>query len=106
MSKILTYRGPEVSKTSVAYHQHSRARLNPTGRAFAKMLEGFEEFAAEHKRRYGSLIGDDYYTGEHWKAIGESLNALLTCEIGGWDPGSLDTNLREIMTANGVEVPE
>lgn len=106
MSKITDYRGPEASKTSLAYQQHSRARLNPAGRAFCKLLEGFEEFAAEHKRRYESLIGEDYYTGEHWKAIGEALQGLLNCEIGGFDPGSIDKNIREVMQANGVEVPE
>lgn len=100
----LAYRGPRDS--CLAYQQHTRARLNPMGRAYAKLFEGWAELAKEHERRYGSPIGEDYYTGEHWKAIGQAIDALLTCELGGWDPGSLNTNLREIMLANGVEVED
>lgn len=113
VADVLAYRGnthnSDGELTVNAYqHQNAlrRSYTSPFGRAIRHLIEGWARMAIEHRRRYESLIGDDGYTGEHWANIGRALRGLLSCELGGWDAGSLDSNILEFAEEHGVNLED
>lgn len=95
-------------KESVAHFEHRNAQnecryIRPQGRALRLLLLGWEEYAYAHQKEFGSLIGDDGVLGEHWTDIARGIHGLLDGNTGGWDAGSIDHNLREILKANNAQ---
>jgi hypothetical protein len=112
-TEILKFHGPTHSADGkeLANHYHhrravERAYSGPFGRSMRAMLEGWARYADEYRDRFGGKVGSDVYGGEHWQAIGESLLALLSMDIGGFDAGSLNRNIRETLKANDCEAAE
>jgi hypothetical protein len=110
---MLAFRGPEKmsnGKESVAHWKHRNARrrnyTSPHGRALRSMLEGWARYAETTLDLYESLIGQDGVLGDEWLAIGKSLIGLLCGDTGGWDPGSIDSNIRDCMLVNGFTEAE
>lgn len=110
-SKILKYQGPTHTgegKESVNHYEHrhavDRRYTGAFGRSLRAMLEGWERYGWEYKDRFGGTISEDGFAAEHWEAIGKSLKALLNCEAGGFDCGSLAHNITECLKENGYEV--
>jgi hypothetical protein len=105
---ILAWVGPERmddGKECVAHYQHRHARsrqyTSPQGSAIRAMLEGWAKYADTHRDRFESSIGEDGPLGPEWETIGRAFLALLNGELGGWDGGSLDHNIRERLKAEG-----
>ena len=105
---ILDWQGPHTNSDGkeCANHYHHRHALvgkssEAHGESLRRMLEGWELYAHEYKDRYGDQIGDDSYLGEEWETLGKRLLRLLCGETGGFDCGSLDRNIRRILTENG-----
>lgn len=97
----------EGDKTSPWVQQHATAsRHRWHGQAIAQMLRGWSLYAKAHKLRYGSPIAEDGYLGEMWMEIGLALRGLLDGELGGFDGGSLDHNIRECLLQNGYTEEE
>lgn len=71
--------------------------------AMIDMLTGWELYAAAHKERYESGIGEDYCLGEYWAEIGLGIKRLLDGETGGLDCGSLAHNITAAIRAEGFD---
>lgn len=105
---ILKFVGPERNdrgRLSVAAFQH-RAALDgrytaPQGAALRKLLEGWIEYAAAYQADLGSDISDDGVLGDEWLAIGRAINGLLNGDSGGWDCGSIHSNIRDAIESRG-----
>ena len=86
---------------------HGRAQChhytNPIGGAIRRMLEGWEDYACKYKKAYEDTIGNDGAIGPIWEKIGHNLLALLDGELGGWDAGSLHSNIRRILEENDCD---
>jgi hypothetical protein len=111
--QVLKYRGPAPmpgQRECVNSYEHRNAlkRLytNPHGRALRAMLEGWARYADIYRDRYESSVGDDGVLGDEWAAIGRALYAMLCGELGGFDAGSLSTNIREILEDNGYTLED
>ena len=88
-------------------HNSERLKLSLSdycdiGLCIGKMIYDWARYAEAHQSRYNSLIGDDYVLGPAWQKIGESLRELLNGEIGSFDAGSLDRNIRTFAAQHGV----
>ncbi len=81
----------------------SRPNVSPFEIGFIAMFKGWQAYADAHLKRYEQHIGDDPYTGEHWKNIGESLRALLTCEIGRLLGADMDREINHTMQKHHIE---
>lgn len=89
------------------YNRHNAAILNPHPgfeAAMVRMLRGWEQYALAHRKACDAPIGDDGVLGSEWQAVGEALNGLLIGDIGRLDGGTVDSFIRGVMEANGVEV--
>lgn len=94
---------------TVAHQEHQRALGNNApifAQAMAAMLTGWAEYAEAVEREFGSKIGDDAVLGPHWRDIGESLRGLLDGHTGGFDGGSLWSNITECAKENNAPLPE
>jgi hypothetical protein len=67
------------------------------------LLRGWLQYADTHKARYDSGIGEDGVLGKDWAAIGHALLGLLNGELGRLDGGSLDSLIRDTLTAEGFD---
>ncbi len=67
------------------------------------MIESWARYADAHLARYGARIGDDAYTGEQWRDIGLSLSALLNCETGRLDCGTLSGFICDTLENEGFK---
>lgn len=91
-------------KPNSAYEiRHNAAVKN--GGAMQNMLIGWKTYAEAHKRRYDSLIGEDYILGPAWKEIGEGIRTLLNGELGNLDGGTLDGFILDTLHENGFTEP-
>ena len=104
---ILDYRGP-VNVACVAFIEHDRAVVrrrytSKMGAPFRHMLEGWANMAEAHRRAYSDVISADYYIGPIWEDMARSLRSLLSADVGGFDCGSIDRNILEILAENGVD---
>ncbi len=84
--------------------RHCEAWDHPTPleRALRDLIVAWKTYAEAHKAKHGAPVGDDFYTGEHWTAMGESLVYMLSCDFGSrFDGGTLDKLLRDIATLHG-----
>lgn len=101
--EVLRYRGSThiEGQQTVAHYEHRnalrRVYTHPHGKALRAMLEGWAAYAKNYHDQYESSVGDDGVLGGHWQAIGQSLLGLLDGSTGGWDCGSLDANVRELL---------
>jgi hypothetical protein len=69
--------------------------------ALVAMLRGWQTYANTHRKRYGSLIGNDGVLGEPWQEIGRSIRDLLNGEAGRLDCGTLDAFILNTLSDNG-----
>jgi hypothetical protein len=85
--------------------RHHRAIVLPNAieRPIVLMLEGWYDYAVQHRVRFDSKIGDDGFLGQHWEAIGDALRALLNGDCGRLDCGTVDAFLLDTMADNSVE---
>ena len=88
--------------------EHNKALSMPTGpeASFLYMMQWWEVYAVDHKKRFGSPIGADYVLGAEWERIGDALRGLLNGELGRLDCGLLDASLLETMRSNEVDCDE
>ncbi len=108
---VFTFRGaPIIGDTEcVGAQEHRRAWAGSyTGRlgfgsALRSIIGGWAGYAIAYKAKCGSFVGEDGVFGPEWQAIGHALLGLLNGELGGWDGGSLDANIRDCLKANGCE---
>lgn len=109
-SAILTFVGKPTTpdgKENVAHHEHvNGARSYHYRRAIRHLVTGWAEYAEAAKHDFDSTIGEDSFLGDAWKDIGEALLTLLNGEIGGYDGGSLNANIRNFASANGITLNE
>lgn len=70
--------------------------------AIVHMLRGWHEYAATHRARFESQIGDDGVLGPEWQSIGQALRGLLNGELGRLDGGTLSAFLSDTMHDNGA----
>lgn len=71
--------------------------------ALLKLVAGLAQYAGAHVRTYGAPVADDGYTGEAWQNILKGVNALLSCERGRLDGGTVHHTLQELYKAAGFE---
>lgn len=76
---------------------------NPFETQIVRMLDAWKEYAADHKARYESPIGDDGVLGAYWESIGDALRGLLNGETGRLDCGTLDGFILDTMKENGID---
>ena len=69
----------------------------------ANMIRGWVSYAAVHKSRFGSDIGEDYFLGDPWAQIGASLRTLLNGELGDLDAGTLDHIIYQNLVNQGFD---
>ena len=69
--------------------------------ALVSMLQGWKLQADAHEAQHGSKIAEDYFTGPQWLEIGKALRAMLNCEIGRLDGGTLDAFILSAIEAAG-----
>jgi len=74
--------------------------------ALVKMLTGWQYYAAAHRARYGSEVGDDGVLGPEWAAIGRALRGLLNGETGRLDCGTLDATILDTLSRAGCSEDE
>jgi hypothetical protein len=110
MYRVLQYVGPAKNsdgQETVNYSQHMgaviRGRSNALGLAMRKMLEGWEDYAREHKARYDSKIGEDGALGRYWAETGLAIKRLLDGETGGLDCGSIAHNITALIQEQGFK---
>lgn len=73
-----------------------------SGPSIGKMIGGWAYYAEAHQSRYESPIREDGVLGIYWEDIGKGLLGLLNGDIGGFDAGSLDHNIRAFAAQHGV----
>lgn len=109
-SEILNFVGKETTpdgKESAAHYEHIRGARSLFYRgAVRKLVLGWAEYADACRGEFDSTIGEDGFLGEAWKDIGEALLTLLNGELGGFDGGSLDANIRNFAKEQGVDLNE
>lgn len=86
-------------------NRHLSAIRHPIAqeRAIVVMLRAWLGYADQHKAQYESTIGEDGFLGPEWAKMGASLLELLNGELGRLDGGTLDTIIREALTAEGFD---
>lgn len=101
---VLDYQGNplnNLNQLTINAADHGRAirqkGINPIGTALIDMLQGWENYAIAHKKRYESPIGNDYVLGEYWAETGLAIKRLLDGETGGLDSGSISANIIKII---------
>jgi hypothetical protein len=93
-----------------SFHQwavrHNEAIDRPSGFEvpIVQMLNAWETYGVEHKKRQNSLIGEESVLGRWWSSVGSSILGLLHGERGNLDLGTLDAFITETMRKNGVPV--
>lgn len=112
--RVLRFRGNHLTEVtgklaeSVASFEHRKAVSDPPPKPFAlalkQMLTGWANYAVVHQLRYKEPIGHDTALGPEWIAIGKALKGSLDGDTGGLDCGSIDQNILECMTENGVDL--
>ena len=79
--------------------------VNSTARPFetavAQMIVGWGRYAQDHKKEYGTPIGDDGIIGAAWLEVGKGLIDLLNGQTGRLDCGTLDAFIRDTVHENG-----
>lgn len=83
-------------------HVAALSRPNASERSIVTLIESWASYADDHSKRYDARIGDDSYTSEHWRDIGLSLAALLNCETGRLDCGTLSRFICETLESEGI----
>ena len=86
--------------------RHLKAVANPRHIAegpLLYMIQGWIDYAASHKSRFGSEVGEDYVLGDEWFAIGMALLGLLNGDLGRLDGGTLDTIIRDNLIEQGYD---
>lgn len=106
MTTTLTKPVSHLTPGTVAYEQHMTALFGSGRKAqfrlsLLKMLGGLEQYAAAHRAAYHEPVGDDAVLGPAFASIASGVLGLLNGETGGFDAGSLDSNIREFMVAQG-----
>ena|ERR1700690_2808897 len=87
--------------------QAGQSRIpKPFESSVARMLGDWAQYAADHKARYESLIGEDGVLGPNWEDIGIALRGLLNGETGRLYCGTLDGFIMDTMRENGVDVSQ
>ena len=71
--------------------------------ALLKLVAGLAQYAGAHVRTYGAPVADDGYTGKAWQEAIKAVNALLTCERGRLDGGTVHHTLQELYKAAGFK---
>ena len=86
-------------------NRHLSAIRHPIAseRSIVVLLRGWLEYADQHKARFESTIGEDGFLGPEWAKMGSSLLELLNGELGRLDGGTLDSIIREALTAEGFD---
>lgn len=72
-------------------------------RAIKSLISGFADLA-DASEAGGQLLGEDGYFGEHAKDMIQAMLAALNLDMGRLDCGSLDTLIRQLAKASGVEL--
>lgn len=94
---------------SDAYTRHVASWANPRPGFESAIVSGYRalsEFATAHLEAYGSKIGEDYVLGEHWRDMARALLGMLNGESGRLDCGTIDSAIRELAAAHGVELDQ
>jgi len=88
--------------------RHYQAWIHPRkgSEAMIKgLIVGWVEYADQYHmaQRFepSNTLAEDYYAGDYWLAIGKSIIALLSMDLGRLDGGLLDGLVREIATNEG-----
>ena len=97
-------------RNCVAYAEHNASREAVYGKAECRyyaeairhMLAGWKMYAEASQSCWGSSIGADGFLGPLWRDIGKSLIGLLNGPLGGFDGGTLDSNIRKEFTDAGL----
>lgn len=110
MNDILKWRGnPRAGSgdmNCVAYNEHQRANTpDATGwaRALRDILSGWQAYADTYSLKYGSVVGSDGVLGPAWLQIAQGIRRLLDGDTGGLDAGSINANIRDFLTQNGID---
>jgi hypothetical protein len=97
---------PTVTKHNEGWmNRHLAAVLTPRNgieSALVQMFSGWLKYADEHNR-YETGIGSDYVLGVEWAKIGGALLGLLNGETGRLDCGTLDSLIRNVLSAEGID---
>jgi hypothetical protein len=75
-------------------------------KALGHLIKGFAYYADAHRETFQSSIADDHILGPEWKAIGSAIIGLLNGESGRFDCGTLDNQVRAILTLEGVDADD
>lgn len=85
--------------------RHAAAWTAPTGTgaAIVEVVQSLAKYADAHKARFGSTVGQDAVIGDGWKNIAQGVLTLLNGDLGGLDGGTMDSIVRDMMTASNVD---
>ena len=87
-------------------NRHLAAISNPQPgfeTAVVQMFSGWLRYADEHNSRYKTGVGADYVLGAEWAKVGSALLGLLNGETGRLDCGTLDSLVRNVLSAEGID---
>lgn len=107
---VLRWRGPVNNSDGQEcvnhYHHRNALRRNycsPFGRGIRYMLEGWAKHAEVFRREYDCSIGTDGVLGDVWAKIGRELKWMLDGDVGGFDCGSLNQNIGDLLEYEGFD---
>ncbi len=111
MQGILRYRGntqnSDGNETVNHFHHRNACAHRYTdrhGAAYRKMLEGWAQYAEAYRQRYEEPIGNDHTVGGWWADVGRTLKRMLDGEVGGFDCGSLNANIGDLLRSEGFSI--
>jgi hypothetical protein len=106
-SKMMATVKPTDTDAAISYKtRHNKAINVPHsgGESIVNLIAAWAEYAADHKRRNGDVVGNDGYIGPYWQEMGGAINKFLSGDCGKrLDMGMLDSFMRTTATENGID---
>lgn len=100
---------PERDETPAYLIRHNQAIQNPRGieRAVVSLRAGLLEYGLQYADRFeGCELGKDAIIGDGWLDLARGYLALLNCETGRLDCGTLDGEVRHWARKFGFDEEE
>jgi hypothetical protein len=88
-----------------ATKEHAEALRSPKPgfeTAILSLYRGIAEYAEAHSKEYGSIIAQDYVIGEAREQLGQGFIGLLNGELGRFDGGTFDGQIRLLIEQGGT----